>query len=285
MKRVLCVVVTYNRLSELKECLFALRNQTFRDYDVVVINNGSTDGTNEFLDKQKDIIVINQSNLGGAGGFYAGMKYGYDNGYDWILLMDDDGLPAPTQIEELLKYSEESWYLNALVLFKDDHTRFAFPPDDPKLTLSIVKTKETVDFVRPFNGTMFSRKLIDKIGLIKKEMFIWGDEKEYTARAEKNGIRPITVTSAVHYHPLEKGVHKYMLPFLKFKFFEILVKPKHLSHYYYRNLGYIDATYRDVFRSAKLVLVHLVYFARKGDINELKKFLKYYFKGRKNIYN
>ena len=72
---VACVVVTYNRLGCLKQCLNALRNQSCQQFDIIVVNNGSTDGTKEFLDSQKDIIVIHQQNLGGAGGFYAGMKY------------------------------------------------------------------------------------------------------------------------------------------------------------------------------------------------------------------
>lgn len=75
MKQVLAIVVTFNRLQCLKECLTALDSQTSKDFDILVINNGSTDGTKEFLDSRDDLLKIHQDNLGGAGGFYAGMKY------------------------------------------------------------------------------------------------------------------------------------------------------------------------------------------------------------------
>ena len=77
------VVVTYNRLELLKEVVESLRQQTFRDFQIVVVNNGSTDNTSEWLTNQKDIYTINQENLGGAGGFFTGMKYVAENGFKY----------------------------------------------------------------------------------------------------------------------------------------------------------------------------------------------------------
>ena len=77
----LAVVVTFNRLNDLKVCIDALRNQTYKQLDILVVNNGSTDGTKEWLAQQNDVNVINQGNLGGAGGFYAGMEYMMSHDY------------------------------------------------------------------------------------------------------------------------------------------------------------------------------------------------------------
>ena len=286
MKSVLCIVVTYNRLECLKECLSALSRQSCNDFDILVVNNGSTDGTKEFLESQEGLLTIHQTNLGGAGGFYAGMRYGFDNDYQWVWLMDDDGIPAPTQLEELLKYQDKSWYLNALVICKDDHSQFAFPPLDASVTIASVKKNTLIEgFCHPFNGTLYKKDLIERIGFIKKEMFIWGDEKEYTARAIKAGIVPVTVTSAIHYHPKEKATKVYALPLWHHPKTEVLLKPVKMSRYYYRNLGYIDATYRTKLKSFKLILMHTFYFARTLKLSELRKFYRYYFAGRKNNYN
>ncbi len=286
MNKIIAIVVTYNRLDCLKECLVSLRQQTYKDFDILVVNNGSTDGTREFLDMQTDILVIHQDNLGGAGGFYAGTKYMFDYGYDWAWLMDDDGLPDSKQLEELMKFSSESCYLNALVIDKDNNDSFAFTPLDVNFTIDVAKNKVLLPgFVHPFNGTLFSRSMIEKIGFVKKEMFIWGDEKEYTARAEKAGYVPTTVTSAIHYHPKEKAVKKYLIPFWKNPFWEVLLKPEKLSHNYYRNLGYLDSVYRTIPKSIKLVSVHFFYFLRSFKFKEMVKFFKYYFKGRRNDFN
>ncbi len=285
MKKTICVIVTYNRLGCLKVCLSALKNQTAQDFDILVVNNGSTDGTKEYIDELEDVLKIHQENLGGAGGFYAGMKYGFENNYEWVWLMDDDGAPAPNQLEELMRHKNDSWCLNALVINKDNHAQFSFPPHDKTLTVDEIRKKSVVrNFCHPFNGTLYHRKLIEQIGLIKKEMFIWGDEKEYTARAMKAGIIPITVTSAIHYHPKEKAQKVYPIPFWHHPLTEVLLKPEKMSHYYYRNLGYIDATYRTKLKSLKLVLLHTLYFLRTLKFAELKKFYYYYYAGRRNNY-
>lgn len=284
---ILCIVVTYNRLQDLQSCILSLQQQTYQDFDIIIVNNGSTDGTNEYLNSiaSDKLQVLHQTNLGGAGGFYAGMKYGYDNNYKWLWLMDDDGIPDKNQLEELVKYRHISWYLNAIVLDKENNEQFAFIPDDKNIKLADIQ-KETLTnkIVHPFNGTFYNIEMIKKIGFIKKEMFIWGDEKEYTFRAIKNGIKPITVTTAKHYHPKEKGIKESAIPFIHSKRIIVIVKPQHLSHYYYRNLGYIDKTYRTIPKSIKLILINSVYFIRKCKFAELWKFYTFYFKGRKNDY-
>ena len=62
------VVVTFNRLKLLKEVVDSLRNQDYLNRDIIIVNNGSTDDTRDWLDNQNDLIVINQGNCGGAGG-------------------------------------------------------------------------------------------------------------------------------------------------------------------------------------------------------------------------
>ena len=90
IKKVGIVVVTYNRYELLKEVIDALRQQTYQDFQIIVVNNGSTDGTSNWLSLQEDIITITQRNVGGAGGFYTGMKFVAENGYEFCWIMDDD---------------------------------------------------------------------------------------------------------------------------------------------------------------------------------------------------
>ena len=102
-RKVGIVVVTYNRLELLKEVIDALRNQSYNETQIIVVNNGSTDGTLIWLEEQKDIITITQDNLGGAGGFFTGMKYVAQNGFDYCWIMDDDVICTPTALQELLE--------------------------------------------------------------------------------------------------------------------------------------------------------------------------------------
>ena len=55
--KIACVVLTYNRLSLLKRCIDSIRNQTYQEFDIYVIDNASTDGTAHWLSLQNDLTV------------------------------------------------------------------------------------------------------------------------------------------------------------------------------------------------------------------------------------
>ena len=285
---VLAVVVTFNRLDELKVCVAALKSQSYESLNILVVNNGSTDGTKEWLTQQSNVIVINQENLGGAGGFYTGMKYMYDNGYEWLVMMDDDGIPDKNEIKNLIQSYDKvvsavgkEVILNALVADKDDkdYTAFLWARGSRRTT----KKEQFFNDIHPFNGTLVKRSVIEKIGMIKKEMFIWGDEKEYMARAIHNGIGLYTVPSAIHYHPKEKGRKGNIIPFISK--YQILVKPEKMSHYYYRNEGFVYNTYPEKKKHMiAFCTAQIVYNITHFRFVELAKFIKYFREGIHNKY-
>ena len=101
---IIAVVVTYNRMELLKRNIRCLQ-QNKPISSIVIVNNGSTDGTTEWLAAQEGLTVINQTNVGGAGGFYTGIQYAYQAGADWIWCMDDDVFPRADCLEQLLPYT------------------------------------------------------------------------------------------------------------------------------------------------------------------------------------
>ena len=110
-KKVIAVVVTYNRKELLKECIEALLNQNYKNCDVLVVDNASTDGTENYikplLDSKRVIYKNTGSNLGGAGGFNYGLKMAYALKYEFFWLMDDDTMPYNNALEELMKAKDE----------------------------------------------------------------------------------------------------------------------------------------------------------------------------------
>ena len=91
---IIAVVVTYNRMELLKRNIRCLQ-QNKPISSIVIVNNGSTDGTTEWLAAQEGLTVINQTNVGGAGGFYTGIQYAIRR-VRWIWCMDDDVFPRAT---------------------------------------------------------------------------------------------------------------------------------------------------------------------------------------------
>ncbi|HOV93141.1 MAG TPA: glycosyltransferase family 2 protein [Candidatus Kapabacteria bacterium] len=197
---VIAVVVTYNRLELLKKVIEALRNQTYKLDSIIVINNSSIDGTEEWLKTQEDLKYITQDNVGGAGGFNTGLRYGYEAGYEWIWFMDDDVVPRSNCLEVLMKYADKKTALAPLRYtpegkpFFNECVEFNF--SNPFKTLwSKLITKDDIaqDFINidgmTFEGILIHKALIDAIGLPVKQYFLYGDDSDYFIRAKKAGFK------------------------------------------------------------------------------------------------
>ena len=209
MEKVIAVIVTYNRQQLLSECIAALRNQTRKPDKILVVNNGSTDATEKWLASQNNIEFITQQNSGSAGGFYEGIRYAYNSGYSRIWLMDDDGYPKQNALEKLLEDNTEELCLrNCAVINKEDKKSFVWKTAGFK-TIDQVKEKVIKNVSHPFNGTLLHRKIVEKVGLPKPNLFLWGDESEYYHRIIGQYKIPFcTITESIHYHPASAYSYK-----------------------------------------------------------------------------
>ena len=209
MSKVIVVVVTHNRQKLLAECISALRNQTRKPDSILVINNGSTDYTEPWLREQKDLEFITQKNIGGAGGFNTGIKTAFERGYSWIWLMDDDGYPKADALEKLLQDdSEELCMRNCAVINKEDKESFVWKTKNYK-GIHQVNERIIQNVAHPFNGTLLHRRIIERVGLPKASLFLWGDETEYYYRIIKTNKIPFcTISDSIHYHPATSFTYK-----------------------------------------------------------------------------
>lgn len=187
------IVVTYNRKALLKECIQSLRNQVDKT-DIIIIDNMSTDGTAAMLkpliDDKTIIYHSTGKNIGGAGGFYEGIKLAYKLGYKYYWLMDDDCIPKVDSLKQLKladkKLDGNYGFICSKVLWTNGDICLM---NIPKLSLS----KKVTDFhtaILPIKmGTFVSfftkRSVVEKVGLPIKEFFIWGDDVEYSQRISK----------------------------------------------------------------------------------------------------
>ncbi|HAW08433.1 MAG TPA: hypothetical protein DCW42_04580 [Bacteroidetes bacterium] len=204
---ILAVVVTYNRLESLKKVIEALRNQTKQISAIVVVNNASTDGTEEWLKSQSDLQFIQQGNIGGAGGFNTGLKYGYENNYEWIWFMDDDVVPQSDCLEKLFDKADKKTLLGSLryspsgKVLSNETLSFNFSNPFKTMWSELVSEKELSNELADvegmtFEGILINRHLIDIIGLPVKDFFLYGDDSDYFIRAKKAGLRVAIATQA-----------------------------------------------------------------------------------------
>src|SRR5215210_913570 len=112
MDGVCALVLTMNRKRLLLECLEGLRGMTVPVARTVIVDNASSDGTQEvlrergLLDDPATAYVRLERNLGSAGGYAKGVEVARDQPTDWIWIMDDDAEPRPDALERLLAAPE-----------------------------------------------------------------------------------------------------------------------------------------------------------------------------------
>jgi rhamnopyranosyl-N-acetylglucosaminyl-diphospho-decaprenol beta-1,3/1,4-galactofuranosyltransferase len=285
-KGIAAVIVTYNRKELLVGCIFALLNQTKPVDGIYIIDNASTDSTPEFLKKNSivpqavDITKNNQAeihsfvlsaaiptqkiamnylrlqeNIGGAGGFYEGVKRACEQGYDWFWLMDDDAEPRNNALELLLQYSgqENISALASLKLSADNTLQakhrgyFCFNNFSSLLVRPIQLNEiEGKDFVEidhaSFVGILINRKAVEKIGYPKKEFFIHYDDVEFCIRLRSVG-KILLVPRSIIIHKDNTTTNR-TIKNLFWKPYEIVPFRKlWLRYYHTRNLVWLKKKY------------------------------------------
>lgn len=209
--RVAIAIVTHNRLEMLRECLTAAEQQTVRADELIVVDNGSTDGTNEWLSSMPNITVVRQENLGASGGFSRAMKEGYCRGHDWVLCIDDDVMLRPNTLEELVNSpvakAEDVGFLTCRVVSTLGQTYMTPAPAD-RFPLWY-DTLGSDGYVRVANanfaGFMVSRTAIRRRGLPIKEFFLWEDDREYSERIARVMPCYLVMNSVVVHHQGRDG--------------------------------------------------------------------------------
>lgn len=188
-KKILAVVVTYNRKELLSECIEALLHQECSFLDILIVDNASTDGTYEYIEKYlktKRVIYENTgANIGGAGGFNFGMRIGVKLGYDYIWLMDDDTIVKKDSLTKLLeadsKLKGNYGFLSSTPLWTDGNICRM----NRQKILRGEKDKEypRIKFAS-FVAFFIKSEIIKEVGLPIKEFFIWADDVEYSTRIQ-----------------------------------------------------------------------------------------------------
>jgi GT2 family glycosyltransferase len=198
---VCAVVVTWNRRDLLVESLAALEAQTLPPRHVVVVDNASTDGTGELLRRDYGHLEVVHlaSNIGGAGGFAAGIERAltFDPALVWLL--DDDTVPTVTAAERLVDVwasypgAERPRVLASRVVWTDgrDHPMNT-PRPKPGARAAERRAAASVGCVpvrsASFVSVMCDVKVVRQRGLPVADYFLWNDDFEYTTRLIRGGV-------------------------------------------------------------------------------------------------
>lgn len=212
-RSVVVVVVTYNRRELLRKTLWAIHRQTMRPGQIVVLDNHSTDGTDAMLQEiSREIPLAHRrmhQNIGGAGGFKAGIESAYLHGADWIWCMDDDCVAEPDALERLMRASHlladrTPGFLASRVLWTDGSPCLM----NLQIPYRAWHEAQAVDLAlsrivgSSFVSMLIARKAVESVGLPVAEFFIWFDDAEYSRRISRRFPCYLVGDSIVVHHTI-----------------------------------------------------------------------------------
>lgn len=198
MDKIVALVLTYNRIQLLQECIEVLKKQT-ASCDILIVDNASTDGTPNmmlsYVKNSNNIDYVNTGkNLGGAGGFSFGIRECVKRGYDYIWLMDDDTIPYPTALERLIcaknDLQSDFGFLSSLVEWTDGsmcEMNMPLVADDWWSYGNLIQQGRLAIKKGSFVSFFVPASIVREVGLPIKEFFIWFDDSEYSRRIVEKG--------------------------------------------------------------------------------------------------
>jgi len=217
--RVTIIILTWNGLDYTKRCLETLRQQTeFHDYEVIVVDNGSTDGSVEYLRATQGVILIeNSSNLGFAKANNQAIEVS-DKNSDVVLLNNDtETLQSDwlTRLQASAYKSEDIGIVGARLRRPDgmlQHAGTYLPLETFWWQQLGSQEKDINQYCRDaeVEGVVFAcvylkRKVLNEVGPLDEQYFSYFEDTDYCLRAQKHGFKVICCGSVTMVHHENKS--------------------------------------------------------------------------------
>lgn len=223
------VLVTFNRLNCLKTALAAFEQQVYQPKRLIIINNSSTDGTEDYLSDWKNkktqfekIVITTERNLGGAGGFATGLQKAIEyTDTDWIWLSDDDAYVKENTLYELKKtYYKDLKMKNVAALFTSvinkgkidlDHRRRVEKRLSGVKFLPVAEEEYQKNYFQlaqgSYVGMLVKSDFVRNYGVTRDDFFIYYDDTEHCERLRQYGeLYCVPTSEIVHDVAIEAAI-------------------------------------------------------------------------------
>jgi len=207
------IIVNFNGLRFLEPCLSSLTTQSFRNFEIIIVDNHSSDGSARYLREHFPLITLIETvkNLGFAGGTNTGIRASHG---DFILTLNNDTITDPQFIENLARPMTSDPHLGmcaSKMVFPDGRinstaiciSRSGAAWDRGMGELDHGQYDEPEEIFGPCAGAaLYRRTMLDEIGLFDEDFFLFMEDVDLAFRAQLSGWKCIYVPTArvVHIH-------------------------------------------------------------------------------------
>jgi len=220
LPKVSVIILNWNGKDLTIECLNSLEKLKYMNYEVVVVDNGSTDGSQKAIKEKfpRVKLIENKENVGFAEGNNIGIR---NSDADYFLLLNNDTVVDPYMLDELVDVGESDPKIGILcpkIYLYDKKDVFWFAGGYLRTYGTLhrgynekdVGQYDKVEDMVYASGCAFmiKKEVTEKIGLLDKEFFIYLEDVDYSLRAKENGFRVVYVPKAKMWHKCYKTMGK-----------------------------------------------------------------------------
>lgn len=233
--KVAIIVLNYNGLADTPACLDSLASLDYPNYGVIVVDNGSIDGSVAVVRQAHPEVEVLETgeNLGYAEGNNVGVRYAVKTGADYVLLLNNDTVVAPDFLTHLVNAAEASptagaagpiiyyfdrptviWSAGGAIDWAHGCTRMVGLDEVDQGQFG--SAPQAVDFVTGC-ALLVKVKLVQQVGLLDPRFFAYYEETEWCVRIARAGFKILQVPQAKIWHKISPvareaspQVHYYM---------------------------------------------------------------------------
>ncbi len=256
MTLVSVIVVNWNGKELLQDCLGALQQQTYRYFRVILVDNGSNDGSVEFVNScYPDVKTISlPDNVGFSAANNIAIKT-VDTRY--VALLNNDAVPDPSWLAELVETLEAHprvGFAASKMLFHDrphviDRAGDGYTEAGVALLRGRGTTADGFDRCEPVFGAcagaaLYRTAMFDDVGLFDEDFFLLYEDVDLSFRAQLRGYQCLYVPDAIVYHKVSRSV----------------VRDSPVSVYYgHRNVEWVYVKNMPGRLVARTIVPHIIY--------------------------
>lgn len=209
--KVFVVILNYNGKDVLKKCLASVFKNDYPNWEIVLVDNNSTDGSFESAraDFSKVHFVKNSENLGFSAGNNIGIRFALERMADYVLLLNNDVEVEKDFLSNLINIAEKDEKIGILspVIFDGDTRQVWFSGGNIswlRMKSAHERKIRTVAFYESSFLTgcamLVKKEVFKKIGLLDEDYFLYWEDADFSLRAGKGGFKKTVVTSSWVYH-------------------------------------------------------------------------------------
>lgn len=215
---IIIVILNWNGKEDTLECLASVKKLDYSNYEIVLVDNGSVDGSEDAISMQYPDVTLLQTgeNLGYAGGNNVGIRWALEQGADYVLVLNNDTIVDTQLLDHLVPagvYDKNIGLFGPTNFYYNEPTKIwaigAIAKEPPRIGYKIIgdgdhedKWKTAIQFDALVGSAMLiHRKVFETIGLFDEKFFLCWEEYDFCTRASEAGYK-------CHFIPEAKIWHK-----------------------------------------------------------------------------